>query len=809
MNLSPGGRPWLHQAFVAIVFVMGMVALIDALRTMQASAIPLELYAKYAGLGLLVVASGLFSVKVPALSASLSISETFLFIVVLYFGPAPAVVTVAIDGLMVSLIRRRKAIRHVAFNVAEPALSMWVAASVFYLVAGVPPLAERPSSLVEIGPAALLLSAVYFAFNSGLNAVAVATDSGGSPITIWRKYFLWVSLNYFGGASLAVLLAVNTHTSGVFTSILAIAPLVLVSYFTFKSSTGRLEDENRHLGEVNRLYLKVVETLAGAVDAKDQVTHGHVRRVQAYALQLARKLGVAGERDIRAMEAAALLHDIGKLAVPEHILNKPGKLTADEYERMKLHAPLGADMLSAVEFPYPVVPIVRHHHENWDGTGYPDRLRGEDIPIGARVLSVVDCYDALRSHRPYRRALSPAEALAIIEERSGSMYDPNVVDAFRFIQAEIESHSVDEPLPEVLDRFAQATRDLRRLEPVASTSSIEMRVYATELLLRLYGQLADLGEAAGVAQICETVSRCVLRLAPASLVVFYRRVEATDEVHAAFASGFGESLVRDVRMPLGHGVSGWVAANGRSVINADSALDLGDRMQKLDPKFQSVLSVPLTGTKGAVGVVTLYSIQPNAFREEQRQAIELISSPVAEAFSRAIQAEALLHDARIAVPSPAPNACALDALDALVARDGAFLTAGGRTLGVLCVRVAGSAQMMTHAAAAVSQATRVADLIFKPADDALVVLMPDCDPGAGRLIMDRIVAAVPEAALPPTSPESPIRLAFACSPFDGESVRELLCTSRSRLDQVTAPGVRNPLVANPPVRGTSMEGGRP
>src|SRR5262249_43588813 len=154
---------------------------------------------------------------------------------------------------------------------------------------------------------------------------------------------------------------------------------------TFRTAMGRVEDAGHHLAELNRLYLSTIETLAMAIDAKDQVTHGHIRRVQAYAIGLARELGVKDETLLKAIEAAALLHDMGKLAVPEYILNKPGKLTPAEFEKMKLHASVGADILKAIDFPYPVVPIVRHHHENWNGTGYPAGRRGTDIPIGARI----------------------------------------------------------------------------------------------------------------------------------------------------------------------------------------------------------------------------------------------------------------------------------------------------------------------------------------------------------------------------------------------------------------------------------------
>jgi putative nucleotidyltransferase with HDIG domain len=183
---------------------------------------------------------------------------------------------------------------------------------------------------------------------------------------------------------------------------------------THRTSLGRIEDSKRHVEQLSDLYLSTIETLAMAVDAKDQITHGHIRRVQVYAIELAKLLGVKDERHLKAIEAAALLHDMGKLAIPEHILNKPGKLTAAEFDKMKLHADIGADLLSAVKFPYPVVPIVRHHHEHWNGNGYPAGISGTDIPLGARILSVVDCFDALTSDRPYRPRLSTEDAFATI-----------------------------------------------------------------------------------------------------------------------------------------------------------------------------------------------------------------------------------------------------------------------------------------------------------------------------------------------------------------------------------------------------------
>ena len=213
-------------------------------------------------------------------------------------------------------------------------------------------------------------------------------------------------------------------------TLILIVPLPVILYVTFRHALGRAQDQISHLGKMNHVYIAAIEALAHAVDAKDQVTHDHTRRVQDQTVRLARALGVEDEGEIQAIKAAALLHDVGKLAIPEHILNKPGRLTPAEFEIMKRHAPIGADILSVIGFPYAVAPIVRHHHENWDGTGYPDGLAGDAIPIGSRIIAVVDCFDALTSDRPYRPRMEDRDALQILSDRRGKMYDPRVVDAF-------------------------------------------------------------------------------------------------------------------------------------------------------------------------------------------------------------------------------------------------------------------------------------------------------------------------------------------------------------------------------------------
>jgi putative nucleotidyltransferase with HDIG domain len=294
------------------------------------------------------------------------------------------------------------------------------------------------ADLLVIGRLAVATAAASDRFsNTGIVALAVALEQNQPVFFIWRTHFLHLGLAYAAGGYTALLLALFAPARGVL-ALLMLAPMPLVLYASVRMWLGRINDRVTHLDTTNRQYRATIEALAHAIDAKDQVTHGHIRRVQSASLQLARALGCTDEGQLHAIEAASLLHDLGKLAIPEHILNKPGRLSDAEYTTMKEHAKIGADILAGVDFPYPVVPIVRHHHENWDGTGYPDGLSGDQIPLGARILAVVDCFDALTSDRPYRRALSSRDAIAILQERRATMYDPAIIDLFVTMAPSIE-----------------------------------------------------------------------------------------------------------------------------------------------------------------------------------------------------------------------------------------------------------------------------------------------------------------------------------------------------------------------------------
>ena len=580
----------------------------------------------WAALGAFALIAANFNIKVPGVSAWISISDTFFIASVLLFGPAPATVSIAIDSLVMSWRRGHKVLQ-LLFNPASSAIALWSAAQVYYFLAPAPPLASSTGALPALMFLPLVaLAAVYFVFNSGLTVIAVSIDKGLPAFRLWREHFAVISLNYFAAASAAFFLIVLMRFGGI-SVVAAVVPLIGVCYLAMQSWLGRVEDAQRHLDKVNALYMSTIGAFSTAIEAKDGVTSDHVNRVQAYALGLARALGVTDPLELQALEAAALLHDTGKLAVPEHVLNKPGRLTPAELETMQAHVDVGADILSSIDFPYPVVPIVRAHHENWDGSGYPRGLRGEDIPLGARILSVVDCYDALTSDRPYRSAMSEQEAIDIIVERRGRMYDPHVVDTFLQVYRDIVLRVDDRPaLQSAVRRIRRvhqptpARQATRAIEPMpAADSSEELLAFVS--LARLASRTATVRDVGVMA------SGYLRHLAPGATFALMTVDSLRGAVVVQHAVGPCADRVGTLTIEVGHRVSGWVAANWQPMFNAEARLDLDDAAEDL----RYALAVPLVAENRLLGVLTIYAVEP--FGDLECRRVEMITPHLATALA--------------------------------------------------------------------------------------------------------------------------------------------------------------------------------
>ena len=568
----------------------------------------------------LIVLTGSFSIKVPAVNARLSVSEAFVFTAVLLFGLHVGTVIVALDSLILTswLRRTSRSPLRVLFNMGSGASAISFAAR---FQAWMLPLDRAPSTPIEefVVPI-LVLATSYFLINSWVVTVAVAYDQNASSVQLWRRNFFWLGLNYLGGASVALVFVSYTRTVNL-AAFAAIVPLLVVLYLTFRTSWGRIEDANKHVAQLNELYLSTIETLAMAVDAKDQITHGHIRRVQVFAVELAKRLGIRDDQHLKAIATAALLHDMGKLAIPEHILNKPGKLTAAEFEKMKRHADIGADLLSSVKFPYPVVPIVRHHHERWDGTGYPAGVSGTDIPLGARILAVVDCFDALTSDRPYRPRLSVSEAFTIIQDQRATTYDPLVVDTF------IRAHQEIAPIALRAGEEAQSIMDVAEFAPASETpaSLRQIRTNASEATL-LAACSRDIGRATSATSALETSAQYLRQLTPGTVYALFLYDSSLDLLKCVGAAGDNQRLLDGLTIRLGERITGWVAANRRSSMNSDATLDLAQIAGLFTPPLRSTISTSLTKGDRLIGVLTAYTFKEAAFHEGHQYAFENIAS---------------------------------------------------------------------------------------------------------------------------------------------------------------------------------------
>ncbi len=738
-------------------------------------------------LAALTLVSGSATITLPSAYASVSASETFVFTAVLLYGPAAGTIIVALDALVISfwISKRRSEPHRALFNIAAPAFSVWCAAQLFFRVSGIAPLIKEPSPSYAILPALIVFALAYFSFNSWLITFVIALEKKLNPFRVWTSSFLWMSLNYFAGASIAFLFVGYNRRIDI-GYIGVIVPLLLVLYFTFKTTISRVEDADRHLEQLNRLYLSTIETLAMAIDAKDQVTHGHIRRVQAHATSLAREVGVRDENLLKAIEAAALLHDMGKLAVPEYILNKPGRLTETEFERMKLHASVGADILSAIEFPYPVVPIVRHHHENWDGTGYPAGIKGTAIPIGARILAVVDCFDALTSDRPYRKKLSDAEALAILKERRGTMYDPMVVDTF------FDVHSIDTveiprqgPPSDVLNTIARSRRAV--LPTHGNATPAEISAGADEMLT-VYELARALAGQVGVGDAGDVIAKHLGRLIPASLCVFYVYDRSSDELEARHAVGEAGAAIRGLRIGLGQRLSGWVAANRQTILNSDAALDLGDAAKSHSVHLRTCLSTALVVNDDLIGVVSLYSAESNAFNEDHRRVIEVVARQIAQIFKGATEFDRTSkRDALTGLPN-------LKQLEQFVDATGVRHLVHSSAFTLLFIDVVAlkrinstygrsvGDEVLLHVVRHATAGLRLADILFRYGSDELVALLNETTNEAARFVGDRIREGIRSNPLIVNEQLLRVEVSVTAvsSPSDGDTLLALVETAKAR-----------------------------
>ena len=583
-------------------------------------------------------------------------------------------------------------------------------------------------------------------------------------------------------------------------------------YLLYRFNEWRLEElqraeaeQRRHVEEMNDIHMNTIESLAIAIDAKDQTTHGHVRRTQIYAKEMGRLFNVS-EKELQALHAGALLHDIGKLAVPEYILNKPGKLTEAEFAKMKIHPTVGGDILKRVNFPYPVEDIVRYHHEKWDGSGYPKGLKGEGIPLVARIISVVDFYDATRCDRPYRKGMKREESLALLRSMVGSAFDPEVVDMFEQNVEEFDRLIGSQDIQEQV-ASTPTVDTATRTKPDAGLAPDILGVYEESLGFRsiseaqrevfaLHEIAQTIGSSLNLSDTVTLIANKLRAIVPFDTCVIYLVDDPSGKAIAAHVVGEEVEIFKRRRINIGEGITGWVIANSRSMCNASPDLDLVGLPEELVKRFRGVLVSPLQREDGAFGAISLYSQSRTSYTTEHVRLLESVCQHASSALNNALTYEKTRESALVDPLTELPNARGFYMM--LEQRIAECQRMNREPVSVVCMDIDDfkvvndryghsiGDRLLASVAGVVRRELRQMDILTRYAGDEFVAIMPMASSKMASSISERMRNSVEEqlfSVRAGTLIGLGVSLGVACFPEDGETTEELLTTAARRMQQ--------------------------
>ena len=625
--------PLAGRVYVASVIIAGAIVMAVCLPLADFTHQPVL----FAALVVLASASAALKVTLPLTTSgsTMSVSYAVDFAALLLLGPHETVIVAAASAFCQCHLnnKEKNPIYRTLFSMAALVLTVEGAGLALHWL-GNP---EAATNVSEIARPLVGAATTYFLLNTGLIATAIALSTGQSISTTWQKNFLWSAPSYFVGAGTAAIAATLITKTGYWFAPLGFAPIYL-TYRTYKVYMGRIENEQRHVSQTSDLHLATIEALARAIDAKDQNTQMHIRRVQMYAAAMAKAVGLSPAA-IQGVKTAALLHDIGKLAVPEHILSKPGPLTQEEFQKIRIHPEVGAEIIASVPFPYPVAPIILSHHERWDGKGYPQGLKGEEIPIGARILTIVDYFDAVTTERPYHKALSHESAIGLLKHEAGRALDTSLVDVFVKLLPNLLAEADAE------ERALLATGVTPLTEGPGSTSAglvpgaaapnaFENIAMAHREIYALYEIAQSMGTSLGVADTMALVSSKLTKIIPWSGCALFLVHGDGDQLKCRYAAGVDAPQMLNATLKVGEGLSGWVARNRRTLVNANPTVSF-EALGLKAPRLQSAIVCPLYFNDTFIGCLGLYHTEPNRYTEDHRRLIERVGE----------QAGAVLHNA--------------------------------------------------------------------------------------------------------------------------------------------------------------------
>jgi diguanylate cyclase (GGDEF)-like protein/putative nucleotidyltransferase with HDIG domain len=768
-QLTPAAR-----LYVSVVIVAAAVSLGRQLPAMHFTQPWL-----FATLFVLSSASATMKITLPLTTnvSTMSVSYAIDFASLLMLGWRQTLLVAAASAFSQCVLnnKERPPIHRTLFSMATLVVTVAGAGRVFDLLSG-----PGPDPVTAVARPLVGAATTYFLLNTGLIAAAIALSSRLPLLTTWYTNFLWSAPSYFVGAGAAALAVWTINRVGFWLAPLTFAPIYL-TYRTYRVYLGRLEAQ-RHVQETSDLHLATIEALAAAIDAKDQMTRVHIRRVQAFAAGMAKAINLSPE-EIQAVRTAALLHDIGKLAIPAHILSKPGTLTPEEFAKVRIHPQIGAEIIASVPFPYPVAPIVLSHHERWDGTGYPQALKGEAIPIGARIISLVDYYDVITSERPYHAALSMDSALAMLEHEAGRALDPSLVDMFI------------EKLPELTAAFDKANGPAipgAARDTASEPNAFENIALAHQEIYALYEIAQTMGTTLGMSDTMGLISSKLAAIIPWSGCALLVQDPDSPDVRCCFATGVDAPLLLNAQVGLGEGLSGWVARHRRTLVNASPRVEFEAAGISAPISLQSAIVTPLLLGEKFIGTLALFHTDVNRYTEDHRRLLVRVGEQASAVVNNALVFEHTQEESLTDSLTGLPNR------RSMTARLATEISRSERIHSELSVVVldvddfkqindsfghAIGDQVLREIARALLASLRPYDLCVRFAGDEFVVVLGDCSPESAELKRQELQRRIEEIAIPLDGTV----LRVGCSagaasyPNDGRNSESLLTSADRRM----------------------------
>ncbi|MDQ3133883.1 MAG: diguanylate cyclase [Acidobacteriota bacterium] len=768
----------------------------------------------FGGLLLLTLAAGKFTVSLfksdGADRDQKTLAEAVIFLAAMLYGAPAAVLLAAADSALAT--RRVNDRRARLFSIAASIVACATAVLAYQLVSWLLTGEAAEGQAVPLGVLLVPLfafAAVRYALNALAANISAAFATGQWRFTQSRESLVWTAMTQLAGAVSAALFFAALQGDGMsnfFVGVLIIALVYLLYHFDeqrIEEVRRHQADKLRHAEEIAELHMNAIESLAIAIDAKDQTTHGHVRRTQIYAMELGKLLSVS-ESELTALRAGALLHDVGKLAVPEYILNKPGKLTAAEFEKMKIHTIVGGDIIRRVNFPYPVEDIVRFHHEKWDGSGYPKGLKGAHIPLVARIIAVVDFYDATRCDRPYRVGMTREESLGLLHHMAGNSFDPRIVEMFtrhiEMFDQLIAEHDMREQVASESNPGLNAARPDAGLATdvlgAGEGSGYRSIVEAQREVFALHEIAQTIGSSLNLRDTVTLVTSKLRSIVPFDTCVIYLVDERSGKACAVHATGEHAAAFVNRRVTIGEGITGWVIANARSMCNTPPELDLVGVPEEISAQIQGVLVSPLIREDGAFGTITLYSSSRATYSTEQVRLLESVSHHAASALNNAVTFEKTKEQALVDQLTELPNARAFH--HALEQRIAECQRLNCEPMTVLSMDLDDFKQInnqhghgigdrvLAEVATVIKKQFRQMDILARYAGDEFVAIMPMASADVSEMIAERIRCAVEShdySACTGRRAHVSVSIGMACFPADGETAADLLSSAVGNMRQ--------------------------